>query len=1262
MSLDPQRLDACLEVSTEGYWDWDLKADQAYLSPRYLELIGEVPVGTRFDSRFFSSLIHPEDRDSVFQIIQEHLNGLREKSIVEYRMVRPDGNIIWIEGRGKIIEQDEKGQPARMVGVIIDITDRKIAEKDLLAYKNIVSSTEDYFSLVDPDYKYRIVNDAYLNLLGKTRQEIIGHTVAEVLGERIFVDTIKAHLDRCLSGELVKFQFWHDHPQSGQNFMDATYTPLVENGVVKGVAIAGRDITQIKLAKESIRKSDMRHRTILQTALDGIWLVDAQGHFLEVNQSYCKMSGYSEQELLTMSIHDVENLESPAETTARINQFLKEGKTLFISQHRRKDGSVFDVEVSAQYRSEDDEQFVVFIKDITSHLQTVRALEKKEEQYRLLFQNQPSGFALHEIILDLENKPCDYRFIEVNPAFETLTGFSARKLVGNTVLELMPDTEPSWIETYGQVALTGEPISFENFSVALNKYFQINAYSPEPGKFATIFYDITDRKKTELELNKLQNLYAEAEIAGMVGGWEFDISSSELTWTEQVYQIHEVESKTFKPTLETSINYYAPSSRPIIEKAVRRAIEFGEPFDLELDILTGKGVTKSVHTIGRRQNENQTIIGFIQDITDRKQIERAHGRLLAHQRAILDNLPMMAWLKDTESRLEMVNEPYAKACGHSVEECIGKTDMDLFPHEMAKEYIADDRLVCSTGQKKQLEEKIATPDGEKWHQTFKTPIFDDQKRVIGTAGIAQDITARKQAEISIITTNQLLQTIIDSVPMRIFWKDTELRYLGCNFNFAQDAGVMHPSDLIGKDDFQLGWKEQAERYRDDDRQVIESGVSKISFEEPQTTPGGHQIWLRTSKVPLRNEKNNIIGVLGIYEDITGWKQAWEEKAQLELQLQQAQKMESIGHLAGGVAHDFNNMLGVIIGHVELALMKAQPTSPIISDLKDIQSAAQRSADLTRQLLTFARKQIISPKVLDLNHTVAGMLKMLQRLIGENIHLSWNPATNLWPVKIDPSQLDQILANLCVNARDAIDGIGKITIESRNNSVSESRQKSSPDTLPGDYVRLSVSDDGHGIDKDILPQIFEPFFTTKEFGQGTGLGLSMVFGAIKQNEGFIEVSSEPGQGTTFHIFLPRQQTSATQYPGAAELPLHRGTETVLLVEDDQMLLDLVKTMLQISGYTVLPASTIDLAISLAKEHSEQIHLLISDLIMPEMNGRELWDILQVIRPEMKVIFMSGYTADIIAKQGIIEEGIEFLQKPVSFNTLLSKVGEVLDANP
>ena len=312
-------------------------------------------------------------------------------------------------------------------------------------------------------------------------------------------------------------------------------------------------------------------------------------------------------------------------------------------------------------------------------------------------------------------------------------------------------------------------------------------------------------------------------------------------------------------------------------------------------------------------------------------------------------------------------------------------------------------------------------------------------------------------------------------------------------------------------------------------------------------------------------------------------------------------MESVGRLAGGVAHDFNNMLGVIIGRAEMALGQDVSTD-VQHDLKEILNAGQRSADLTRQLLAFARKQTAAPKILDLNDTISGMLKMLKRLIGEDIELSWVPGSDLWKVKIDPSQVDQILANLAVNARDAISGVGAITLKAENVVVDDSDRAETPELIPGEYVLLTVSDTGEGMSQEVREKIFEPFFTTKELGKGTGLGLSTVYGIVKQNDGFIHVASEPGKGTTFKIYLPRFEDETAQVP-SEEVTGKRptGTETILLVEDDEAILSLSKMILENLGYTVLAAQTPGHAIHLVEEHPGDIHLLITDVVMPEMNG-------------------------------------------------------------
>ncbi|MDY0221877.1 MAG: PAS domain-containing protein [Desulfobacterium sp.] len=415
-------------------------------------------------------------------------------------------------------------------------------------------------------------------------------------------------------------------------------------------------------------------------------------------------------------------------------------------------------------------------------------------------------------------------------------------------------------------------------------------------------------------------------------------------------------------------------------------------------------------------------------------------------------------------------------------------------------------------------------------------------------------------------------------------------------------------------------------------------------------------WIHGKGSADKSEDGKAYRIFGTAQDIT-------ERKQLERQIQVSQKLESIGKLAGGVAHDFNNMLSVILGYLDFAFRKTKDNQDLYGDLKEIQKAALRSANLTKQLLAFARQQVIEPKVLNLNNTVESMLKMLRRLIGENIELSWLPVSRLWPVKIDPSQIDQILANLCVNARDAITGVGKLTIEMETKSFNEQYCKQHSGFIPGDFVVLAVSDNGCGMDKDTLNNLFVPFFTTKEVNQGTGLGLATVYGIVKQNNGFINVYSEPGQGAIFKIYLPRfyaaDETPRVLVP---ENLMPTGSETILLVEDEPSILQMAGMMLELSGYSVLSAATPAEAIDLANSYVGKIHLLMTDVVMPKMDGRELAKKVIDICPAIKLLFMSGYTANIIADHGEVKEGVAFIQKPFSLKELTEKLRDVLDRAP
>ena len=415
---------------------------------------------------------------------------------------------------------------------------------------------------------------------------------------------------------------------------------------------------------------------------------------------------------------------------------------------------------------------------------------------------------------------------------------------------------------------------------------------------------------------------------------------------------------------------------------------------------------------------------------------------------------------------------------------------------------------------------------------------------------------------------------------------------------------------------------------------------------------GTLIHLIENAAAVFDEKGDINHIRGFLLDIT-------EKRSLEAQLIQAQKMESIGRLAGGVAHDFNNMLNVILGHTDLALDKVDPSAPLNKNLQQIRKAATHSADITKQLLGFARKQPISPKALDMNETVEGMLKMLRRLIGEDIDLQWQPAKRLWSVKIDPSQVDQILANLCVNARDAVTDTGKITIETGKKTFDTSYCADHPGFVPGDFVLLAVSDNGCGMDPETQAHLFEPFYTTKGIGKGTGLGLSTVYGIVKQNQGFINVYTEQGKGTSIHIYLPRHGGEIRQEPegSPAKIPLGKG-QTILIVEDEDAILELLQAMLLQLGYSVVTASSPSRALALARQHDGRIHLLITDVVMPEMNGRELARQITALYPQIRLLFMSGYTANVIAHQGVLEQGVQFIQKPFSMQEIAARVDTAL----
>ncbi len=701
-----------------------------------------------------------------------------------------------------------------------------------------------------------------------------------------------------------------------------------------------------------------------------------------------------------------------------------------------------------------------------------------------------------------------------------------------------------------------------------------------------------------------------------------------------------------------AMGFLHPDDLALTQRLCRQLLDQpGTPFRTELRARHKDGSYHLVEAVAVNRLDDPAVGAVVanwRDITERLRAEE----LL---KQVINADPSLVFVKDWDGKFTLVNKALAQAYATSPEELLGKSDADFNRNQAeVAHYLRDDREVMSSLRPKLVpEEPVTNPHtGEtRWFQTVKVPLLSADGRAHQVLGVATDITDRKRTEAALRNSEESYRSLVDGVRDVIFALSPSGEVTSLNPAFEEMTGFP-PAEWVGRpfeafvhpDDVPLALDLFGRVLRGEPRPTIPFRIL--------TKGGSYRVAEFSATAQVRDGR--LAGILGIGRDVT-------ERLGLEQQLRQAQKMEAVGRLAGGIAHDFNNILTAITGHADLLLEDLGHHDPRRADVDEIRRSAERAAGLTRQLLAFSRQQVLQPKVVDVNALVLDMDKLLRRLIGEDVELATALDPTLGRVTADPGQLEQVIVNLAVNARDAMPQGGKLTLETRNIDLDSSYTLEHSLVKPGPYVQLTVSDSGIGMDEETQAHAFEPFFTTKPRGQGTGLGLAMVYGTVKQSGGFIWVYSEPGHGATFKIYLPRVDApveSATP-PAPVERP-PRGSETVLLAEDEPAVRAIAQQVLERQGYTVLAAPSGADALALAAQHGVTIHLLLTDVVMPGMSGRDLADRLTAQRPGIRVLYISGYTDNAIVRHGMLEPGLAYLQKPFRPDALVRKVREVLDA--
>jgi PAS domain S-box-containing protein len=1237
----------------------------------------------------------------------DELENIFEISTLDGRVLTPDERPLHKLARGVSVAQEEyrvrrldrenwsriliyggttifnsAGQPAFAVLTASDVTHAREAEEALRASEErtrlIFESISDGLAIneLTPDGdvgRFVEVNDAFCKMLGYTAEQMLTMSPKDFDDPAFGVPSTDIG-KKYAAGETVFFEQRVIRSTGERAHVEIHGHPINFGGKVYGLATI-RDITERRQVEKALRESEERLANAIAAAQLGFFELDHQSSALHASPMYKMLYGFKADDTVTSeAVSELILPEDREKVSSALMQSWAPGNDGTVnSEHRILLG---DEIRWLQFRTQ------TFFEGEGEHRQPVRTIgalrdvtAQKQSEIELRASQEQLRSAMHAAKLGIWQRNLATGLLSGDSTAEAAFGIEPGGAidVDRFIERIVPEDRQIYLE-YRKRLETGQqsniPVTYrlragDGGIRWLSVWGSLVGDSLGNPLFVTgVVQDITELKRSEIELAASQEQLRTAMSAAKMGVWRRDMATGAITGDENARAIYGW-THGGPVTSETILQQIVPEDREWFVAERAKLIE-NAPDNSKLDyrIKIPDGTIRWLSVWGTRVRDSlgkQVLVaGVVQDVTDLKQVE---FELIAGREKLkiaIEAAQLGIWNWELKTgvvtgdnvTIEMYGAEGATVTAQWLAERIVPEDRRIFTERT--------RLLASgLGSGKGVEYRVQLPDGRiRWLSVWGNRICDSFGEPVLLTGVVQDITARKESEIELTVNRQQLRAALDLARLGLFVGDPGSDSFECDalardiFGWSSDQ-ILTIDDLVAAVD-----PEDRVRFMDKRKAVLESrGSSSVEFRIRR--PDGETRWVTVRRSTVHDDEGKPSKLIGVVRDITRRKRAEEEKLALEQQFLHAQKMEAVGRLAGGIAHDFNNILMVIRSYAEIMQISLPDDPSIQKSLNSILQAADRAARLTGQMLAFSRKQVLSPVPLVLSGAVADSARMLRRLIGEDIELKV-VTESTWTVRADPDRISQVLMNLSVNSRDAMPNGGTLTVTTMNVTVGEGSTLEHSGVPPGDYAAVSVADTGTGITKDVQERMFEPFFTTKNVGKGTGLGLSTVYGIVRQSGGYLTVDSEPGRGATFTIYLPKVMEAAPSSEIKTSDWLSGGKETILVVEDEDALRNSITEFLASVGYDVLSAESGHRALEIALESSRHIDLVLSDVVMPKMNGREMAQILTRERPQTKIIFMSGYTDDAVMRNGVQTEGYILLQKPFSLSVLARKLREVLDS--